>query len=146
MCNFARATCVEQCTYTDDPQKDIDYIKMTDAGIDLYWIVVDLSYNEDTCPVTLTNHYSWPDYPRRTGTDLWRNKIYDRTDYWEFEKRWTSEPWEPYLFLMTHEDAAGKIYSSAYFLMVIEGESGYSSSSDPALTTMLTTYKREVCS
>ena len=46
---------------------------------------------------------------------------------------------------MTQEDGGGIIYSSVYWLMVISGSSGYSSSSDPALTTMLNSYKLEVC-
>ena len=43
---------------------------------------------------------------------------------------------------MTQEDAGGIIYSSAYFLMVIQDEY---SASNSALTTMLNSYKLEVC-
>ena len=46
---------------------------------------------------------------------------------------------------MTQEDGAGVIYSSAYFLMVITPESGYSNSNAAALNTMLVDYKSKIC-
>ena len=99
--------------------------------------------------MTWTNHYSWPDYPRRASSSTWENEINNNygnyKEYWYFAKKWTAAPWEPYLFVMTQEDAGGIIYSSAYFLMIIQNEGLYTSSDTAALTTMLTGYKREVC-
>ena len=65
-------------------------------------------------------------------------------DYWKFTKDWKTDPWEPYLFLMAHEDSSGKIYGSAYFLMVINPESGYTSTTT-ALENMRDGYMLEIC-
>ena len=73
------------------------------------------------------------------------NQYGNYKEYWYFGKKWSAAPWDPYLFVMTQENGGGIIYSSVYWLMVISGSSGYSSSSDPALTTMLNSYKLEVC-
>ena len=126
------ATCTPGCDYTDDPWPNDntamggwDRIKVTYAFKIDDWIKRDIDFS-NPCAATRTDLYNWPNYGALPSKNNWNNLMAsDDRDEWRFDKDWRTDPYEPYMFVMTHEDAAGKIYASAYILMVIRTWSGY---------------------
>ena len=126
--SYCDSSCVgeKMWRYPEDPIYRVDSSLQYNLRDDdrAYLTKILTPWNNPTCSADQHKYYNVPGLPRYENNDMSLSFLIkgSTNDNWGFRCKWDEAPYEPRLYVLTWETAAGKIAASTHFMIAHTGQ------------------------